>query len=223
MTWVIGDIHGCIDELSALLDRLPSSEALVFVGDYIDRGPDSRAVVDRLLEEKDRSVFLMGNHEAMLYAFYFEPESDEGSAWLYPANGGGKTLASYGLGPRSHWEDLPAAHRLFYSSLKLFHEEQHFLAVHAGLRVSIAEPEKQNRTDLLWIRNEWIKREKEWTGKHVVYGHTPSAEFTGNFQEPIRGSKSTGIDTGCVYGGYLSALQIPGQRLEQVRAHRRYI
>ncbi|HNL70573.1 MAG TPA: metallophosphoesterase, partial [Leptospiraceae bacterium] len=71
--WIIGDIHGCLRELDALLDRIPEHEPLLFLGDYVDRGPDSAGVIERCLREKERSTFLMGNHESMMIHYFTDP------------------------------------------------------------------------------------------------------------------------------------------------------
>ena len=229
MSWVIGDIHGCHEELEDLLAQIPSKDRLIFVGDYIDRGPASAAVVQRLLREKKRSVFLMGNHEGMLLQ-YFGPAKNV--AWLWPGNGGLQTLESYGLKARNlRYEQIPAAHRKFYEKLRLYHEEDDFIVVHAGVRVwqgnSLAPVSirKQQREDLLWIRLEWINEEHRWKGKKVYYGHTPTRYVRGPNDEksPMYGKNSVGLDTGCVYGGYLTAVNTDTGDLIQVRAKHVYI
>lgn len=223
--WIIGDIHGCLYELDALLAGLPADDPLVFLGDYVDRGPDSAGVIERLLREQERAQFLMGNHEAMMLAYFRDRRSAEGDAWLHPANGGRETLRSYGLRPGARYEELPLSHRRFLESLKLFVEGPDWIAVHAGLRVTgPANLEGQDREDLLWIREPWIRSEALWAGKRVYYGHTPSRYVLGlkNATEPIRGQRSLGLDTGCVYGGALTAVRTTDNMLHQFRARRDY-
>ena len=221
MEWIIGDIHGCIYELEALLDRIPGEDRLCFVGDYIDRGPDSARVVNRLLREKDRSVFLTGNHEAMLMAYFHNPGSPEGESWTFMANGGQKTLRSYGLKDERDFLFLPKSHQEFYKSLKTYYEDDEFIVVHAGVRVLDNPDIKiQNKSDLLWIREEWINNENRWTGKKIYYGHTPTRYIQGfeNEHIPLIGKKSVGIDTGCVYGGYLTAICPQNDEIVQVKS-----
>lgn len=217
--WLIGDIHGCLRELELLLAKLPKEEKLLFLGDYIDRGPDSSGVVSRLLREKERSIFLVGNHEDMLLAYYKRDQSPARQSWLLGVNGGQNTLLSYGLNPEDSFEKLPASHREFYMKLKLYYEAPDFIAVHAGLRV---EPpftlESQKRSDLLWIRHEWLRNESLWPGKKIYYGHTPSRFVLGpeRENETIQGERSRGIDTGCVFGGSLTALRTEDEAIIQV-------
>ncbi len=133
-TYAIGDIHGCLESLDQLLKKItprPEDE-LVFVGDYIDRGPQSREVVDRLLTLPHRCVFLMGNHERMLLDFLAGEDED-----IYLENGGRATLASYGGDP----DDIPAAHLAFFHNLRPMYETPDYLFVHAGIRpmVPVAE------------------------------------------------------------------------------------
>src|SRR5690349_8000372 len=104
MSWIIGDIHGCLRELNELLKAVPADDPLVFVGDYIDRGPDSAGVVERVLAEHRRSTFLCGNHESMMLAHFHSPQSAEGQSWLYGPNGGMQTLRSYKLPTDAVWE-----------------------------------------------------------------------------------------------------------------------
>lgn len=226
MTWIIGDIHGCSEELDELLGNLPPRDRLIFVGDYVDRGPWSNLVIDRLLKEEDRSVFLMGNHESMMLAYYHDPNSPEGKSWTYWSNGGQQTLQSYGLSAADPWDKYPAAHRDFLERLKMYHEDDDFLVVHAGVRVNgSASLTKQNREDLLWIRLDWIRNEHRWQGKRIFYGHTPAHYVNGpqDLKQPIRGQNSVGLDTGCVYGGYLTAMNAETGELVQVSAHKQYI
>ncbi len=203
----VGDIHGCLESLNALLDRLnPSSDDhLLFVGDYIDRGPDSRGVIDRLLDlrESISCTFLRGNHEAMMIDYL-----DSGAFSLWRMNGGVSTLQSYlkGEGSEVH---IPATHAEFVRETKLYHETDDFLFVHAGLRPDLTVEENLDRPDeevLLWERGHLEASGLAWE-KPVVCGHTPQPD-------PISHEKLILIDTGCVYHmkpgmGRLTAVRLP--------------
>ena len=217
--WIIGDIHGCLKSLTSLLSKIPGNEKLLFIGDYVDRGPDSSGVIDRILIEKHRSIFLLGNHEEMMLEYLTYPGNPSAMYWLHKNNGGMETLDSYNLQKTAVLNDLPEEHLQFLHSLKLYHEEESFIAVHAGLRINgsvlLSDQKKQ---DLLWIRNEWIRNEIRWEGKHVFYGHTPSFMISdgASYQDLIQGRNSTGIDTGCVFGGYLTAINTKTDEIIQV-------
>ncbi|MDH5656302.1 MAG: hypothetical protein OEZ34_10360, partial [Spirochaetia bacterium] len=140
--------------------------------------------------------------------------------WLHQNNGGMDTLDSYQLNKNAVIKDLPEEHLDFLNNLKLYHEDKNFIAVHAGIRINgdtaIANQKKQ---DLLWIRNEWIRNESKWDGKHIYYGHTPCFMISdgASYSDFINGKKSTGIDTGCVYGGFLSAVNSETGEIIQVQ------
>lgn len=214
--FVIGDIHGCPDELDALLRaiRPQRDDTFCFLGDYVDRGPASRDVVDRLLE-LDRGVgkcvFLRGNHEDMLLSFLGR-DGHFGDAYL--DNGGATTLRSYGLAPRPDPEVaamLPAAHLAFFDRLELKWDFGASLCVHAGVRPSVPLS-RQSVEDLLWIREEFFDTPHQF-GKFVLYGHTPRREV--EIVAPYR----IGLDTGLVYGGALSCLELHDARLWQVQRY----
>ena len=141
MIYAIGDIHGELEKLDELLELLPleSDDTLVFVGDYIDRGPDARGVVERMIRLRDQRhcVFLLGNHESMLLDFlgWTDEAYFGGDAFLM--NGGDRTLASYGYFDRENPDretfQLPKDHEDFLLSLQLYHREGDYLFVHAGL------------------------------------------------------------------------------------------
>ncbi|HZP43100.1 MAG TPA: metallophosphoesterase family protein [Candidatus Binatia bacterium] len=221
-TFTIGDVHGCARELETLLGGLPLArgDAVVCVGDYVDRGPDSRAVLDLLLALRDRddveTVFLRGNHEEMALA-YLGRGGRYGEAW--GLNGGAATLRSYGLDARTPGREvaraLPPAHLAFLESLVLSHRAAGHLVVHAGIRPDRALAE-QDEEDLLWIREEFVMRPHALPDT-VVFGHTPHRDVLVDLPYKI------GIDTGCVYGGALTALELGERRLFQVRAGERRV
>jgi serine/threonine protein phosphatase 1 len=221
--YAIGDIHGELGKLERLLDRLAltASDRLVFLGDYVDRGPDSAGVVERLiaLGRELRCTFLLGNHESMFLDFL----GWKGAAWFggdaFLMNGGDRTLASYGFfGEQAQQKgfDLPPAHAEFYRGLRLYHHEGDYLFVHAGLgprglqsgdpsyALRVSRPE-----DLLWNRS--TADLPHTLGLTVIYGHTPSRDFSVRRNEPF----SIGIDTGAVYGGPLSAIRLPDETVVQ--------
>jgi len=210
-TFAIGDIHGCNRELKQLLDRInpdPSADAVVFVGDYIDRGPDSPGVINTLLDLKKNFpnlICLKGNHESMFLNYYLEGRDEE----LCMINGGGMTLSSYGLtlADARAGTGLPEGHLQFLASLPLYLETEECLFVHAGLRRGIPLLE-QSPEDLLWIRDEFIYSDWDF-GKIVVFGHTP-------FREPLVGIDKIGIDTGLIYGGRLTCIELPSGSIFQV-------
>src|SRR5262249_50478754 len=136
--FVVGDLHGCIDELNRLLDTLSprATDTMVFLGDYVDRGPSAKAVIDRLIRlrvEGPECVFLRGNHEDMFLAFLGE-QGAYGDAFLL--NGGEATLRSYGIEEREApliVDRLPSEHLTFLRSLRLSYQCGPFFCVHAGL------------------------------------------------------------------------------------------
>ena len=199
-TYVIGDIHGCLGPLERLLEKItpgPGDE-VIFIGDYIDRGPNSREVVDCLLSLPYRCVFLLGNHEKMLLDLLAGIEPD-----FYLANGGWTTLESYGGDP----PNIPAAHLRFFRSLRPMYETPDYLFVHAGIR-PLVPLEQQRLEDLVWIRQEFFQFVGRYP-KPVVFGHTP-------LRQVLLASDRIGIDTGCVYGGKLTCLTLPARDIIQV-------
>jgi serine/threonine protein phosphatase 1 len=224
MLYAVGDIHGEREKLDALLARLPlrRGDRFVFTGDYVDRGPDAHGVVERLIHLSTRydCVFLMGNHESMFLDFlgwkgraYFA-----GDAFL--ANGGARTLASYGYfdaeSPSPSEFRLPPSHERFFRELRLWHLEGDFLFVHAGLgpaqlaaddvdfALRRARPE-----DLLWRRDTFDQPHR--LGRTIVYGHTPASDLEVRWNPPF----SIGIDTGATFGGKLTAIRLPDETLFQ--------
>ncbi len=213
--FIVGDIHACPQELETLLTALSlqPEDHLVFLGDYVDRGPGAREVVDLLLRMRADAVcamtFLKGNHEDMFLDF-IGYAGNYGEAFLM--NGGVKTLASYGCTPFMEAADivarLPEAHRTFFHNLDLMLPVGEVLCVHAG--ISALRPlEAQDPEDLLWIRQEFIDNPHPLSYT-VIYGHTPQREV--KFDLPYK----VGIDTGLVYGGKLSCLEFTEKKLFQV-------
>jgi serine/threonine protein phosphatase 1 len=213
--YVFGDIHGQAGMLDGILDRIApdkKSDKLIFLGDYIDRGPEAKKVVDRLLALKRaryKTVFLKGNHEAMLLDSYLTGRQPE----FFLSNGGEATLKSYGLEIFPPKEArLPTAHQAFFEGLKKYHTEPGYIFVHAGLRPGVAL-EDQVETDLFWIRDEFFEQNYDW-GATVVFGHTP-------FHEPFQRGRMIGIDTGTAYGGHLTCLVLPDMKIIQSGNHDR--
>ena len=200
--FAIGDIHGCYDQLTALMDIIPidlKKDTLVFIGDYIDRGPQSVEVVDYLIELKRQTpaiIFLKGNHEDML-----EKYLDGTDRFTYLLNGGQQTLDSYlNRSAQSGTHPIPSEHRQFFKSLRLIYETEEYIFVHAGLRPKVAL-ESQETEDLLWIRDKFLYSRYDF-GKPVIFGHTP-------LSEPRVESNKIGIDTGAVFGNVLTCVQLP--------------
>ena len=215
--YAIGDIHGrldCLKEIQARiqhhLNKYPVSDSvLVYLGDYIDRGPDSKGVIDRLLQKKitNKTVFLKGNHEYALELFL----NDDLSYSTWCRWGAEATLSSYGIVPclpdaseeeveqmRQQLKGRVANHkRKFYSKLKMWHEEGDFLFVHAGLRPGVALKD-QYPEDLMFIREEFLTQPVT-IEKTIVHGHTI-------FEKPLVRDKSIGIDTGAYKTGKLTAI-----------------
>lgn len=203
MIYAIGDIHGCVDSLKDLIDKLPlrNGDKLIFLGDYIDRGPDSRAVIEKLLELR-RSfdcVFLRGNHEWMMLNYVLNGKDYE----LWMMNGAYATIRSY-----TDVKKIPPEHLEFFKDTIYYHVENGYLFVHAGVRPLIPL-EKQDAFDLVWIRDEFIYSEEPLVGFKVIFGHTP-------FRDVFVSHDKIGIDTGCVYGGKLTAFRIDDNRVFQV-------
>lgn len=201
--YAIGDVHGCAAELELLLKKLEIDKdtLVIFLGDYVDRGTDSRRVIDLVIQLRERCevVALMGNHEAMFIDFLERPESI--GSGLFILNGGSTTLANY-AGPGGSF-DVPQAHIEFLKSLKLFHETETHFFVHAGvpLRKKLNELDPiLDRETFLWTRGAFLTSKENWS-KVIVHGHTPS-------DHPERFSNRVNVDTGCVFGGDLTAYDV---------------
>jgi len=232
--YAVGDIHGHTDALAPLIRALQDDLAgdpvaerplLVFLGDYFDRGPDSRGVVDMILElEADgpfEVVALKGNHEDALLRVL--TDADFGPNWI--RNWGRATLRSYGVEvPAPGLEAaetarvqaelqaaLPPRHRDFLARCVMSRTVGDYLFVHAGVRPGVALAAQDDK-DLMWIRYDFLESEADF-GKVVVHGHTPS-------DAPELRVNRIGIDTGVYYSGVLTAVRLEGtvQRIFQARA-----
>lgn len=226
LLYAIGDIHGCLRELDRLHQLIAADSAerqadgsrpvtLIYVGDYIDRGPDSRGVIERMLQPPPVSgaarIFLKGNHEAAMLDFLDDPEAAAG--WL--DFGGLETLASYGVqqkGGGALWRHkladglralLPPEHRLFFETLQNAWSYGDYGFVHAGIRPGRAW-DAQVPDDLLWIREPFLSSRARFE-KRIIHGHTISAA-------PEIRSHRIGIDTGAYYSGILTAVVLDGER-----------
>jgi serine/threonine protein phosphatase 1 len=208
--FAIGDIHGRADKIDEMISRIeinPEEDTLVFIGDYIDRGPDSKGVVNSIINirKKIEHVFcLLGNHEQMLLDYHLHRKNEE----IFFMNGGNVTAFSYGLirtntGVRM---DIPEDHIDFFQSLMLYYETDNFIFVHAGLRPGIPLG-KQKKNDLLWIRDEFID-DRSILEKVVVFGHTPVTN-------PLIEKHKIGIDTGAAYGGKLTCVELTQMKFYQ--------
>jgi serine/threonine protein phosphatase 1 len=220
MLYAIGDIHGMRDELVRLLSRLPLSKGdrLLFIGDYVDRGPNPKGVVDELIElqKSYECIFLMGNHEAMFLSFigWEGPSYFGAEAFLH--NGGETTLQSYGYFEAKDDFALEPAHEAFYRNLQLWHLDGEYAFVHAGLSktaLGLSDAKyalsREKARDLLWQRETADLPHS--LGVTVIYGHTPLPDFGVRWNLPY----SVGIDTGAVYGGPLTAIRLPDETIFQ--------
>jgi len=228
--FAVGDVHGRLDLLEKLLDLIaqdlhakpPLEATIVFLGDYIDRGPDSAGVVSLLAQGElpAPAVALRGNHEAVLLQFLEDPEIlREWRHW-----GGLETLASYGVDARvalrdrtfepareALWRALPREHLAFYLETRLSFESGDYFFCHAGVRPGLPL-HRQDEHDLLWIRDDF----NTFEGPHekvIVHGHTP-------VEAPLDLPNRIAVDTGAYASGVLScvALEDNDRRFLSARA-----
>jgi serine/threonine protein phosphatase 1 len=221
--YAVGDIHGRADLLNDIVKRIdedlrrrPIRHAVeIYLGDYIDRGPDSKGVIDLLAARlvQNNAVCLRGNHEDLMERFLHDPLTLR--SWL--TLGGMQTLASYGVHPHSDAEGTSDdLHRRFCSAFSLTHELflkclrpwiccGDYLFVHAGIRPKIPF-DRQNIADLLWIRDEFLNSPHDH-GKRIVHGHTP-------VPHPEVHHNRINIDTGAWHTGTLTCVILEGASIQ---------
>lgn len=229
--YAIGDIHGCHDLLVALLEAVREETSkdehgplLIFLGDYVDRGPDSRKVIDCLSQLGPQGVnarFLCGNHEEAMLGFLADFQA--GKAW--PGYGGRETLSSYGIKApdndadaaawRETWNDfrgvIPQGHLRFLRSLEDRIELGRFLFVHAG--VDPSRPlDRQKVRDLRWIREPFLS-DPRLLDRIVVHGHTP-------VERPFSDRRRIGVDTWAYAKGILSAVELSAGQMRFLQVER---
>ncbi|MBK7410896.1 MAG: serine/threonine protein phosphatase [Saprospirales bacterium] len=196
--FAITDIHGCLNTFQKLLDKIAFSleDELYLLGDFIDRGPDSKGLIDYILDLQEAGYkvhCLRGNHDQMMLDAMLDTASH--SFWL--ANGGKTTLKSFGV---KHAHDVPKKYIDFLLNLHFYLEVDNYILVHAGLDFQFEDP-FANKNALLWTRDWYAQIDHEWLGDRVIlHGHTPL------FHHEIEEQHSSldthhflGLDNGCVY------------------------
>jgi serine/threonine protein phosphatase 1 len=166
----IGDVHGCLRALERLIDLVAPTDAdkLVFLGDYVDRGPDSRGVINWLMEHQQQLnlITLRGNHDQIM----LDARNNVETLWAWQTFGGTEALASYDTSPGEPWvEAVPQTHWDFLESTDLYHETSDHIFVHGALAPDLALSEQSPQT-MLWARFHDI--EPHQSGKRIVCGHT---------------------------------------------------
>ena len=223
--FVVGDVHGCSAELGVLVNHLEKIEKfshndlLVFIGDYIDRGPDTKGVLEQLISIKKKypsTIFLGGNHEIMMFTCLSNPLNfEQQENWL--RNGGAQTLQSYNVSEdiapeiiiSRFAEALPREHRSFLENLEKYVVFADYCFVHAGVN-PLRDLKAQLDQDIFWIRQEFISN-IHYFKKTIIFGHTPFEDVM--FHLPYK----IGIDTGCVFGNSLSCIELNQKRVLQVK------
>jgi serine/threonine protein phosphatase 1 len=215
--FAIGDIHGCFKpfyELVVNTIALKKEDKLILLGDYIDRGTQSKEVIDFIIELKETGFDitpLMGNHEAMLLESY----ADTGLLYQWYMNSGETTLESFGI---NDVRDLQKRYLDFFSGLKFYESIGNFLFVHAGFNDHDPDP-FNNTYNMIW-ESRLTYENQVLEGKTIIHGHRPKTLEYVEQQIRVR-SNVIPIDTGCVYGlemgfGYLSALDVNQMKLYSV-------
>ena len=218
--FAIGDIHGCAQQLTTLLDRIPydkERDTLVFLGDYVNRGPDSKGVLDILLELKESCAdihFLKGNHEQEILEYSASGHTD--SLRALRTMGVEATVESYGA--RAHSLTglgcFPLEHREFLHTLKFFHLQDDYLFIHADINKELLScPMKESDDRMqryvmeIGLLSSRRLAQERMTGIDtvIVFGHIP-------FASPLVLADRIGIDTGAVYGNMLTAVELPQLR-----------
>ena len=222
--YAIGDIHGYVEGLLQALDWIRADGGddarIVFTGDYTDRGPDSRAVVEILSDgvlQGRNWIVLRGNHDRMFCNFVenanaYDPNVRSGIPWLHRNLGGEQTLLSYGVavdadkpvefGARAARDAVPLEHMSFLRSRPLYHIENEILFVHAGLRPGVSL-DQQVEDDLIWIREPFLSHRKPFPWL-VVHGHTA-------LEHPVHFGNRVDIDGGAGYGRRLLPVVFEGR------------
>lgn len=225
--YAIGDIHGQLDMLNAALSRIEKDggpdASIIFLGDYVDRGPDSKGVIERLLGGKIAGKpwrFLKGNHDRMFEWFMQSPPRHDphllvGYHWLHERLGGIETLASYGVTfpDRTRLEDVhaeaqikvPLSHQRFLQHCEIAISLGALFFCHAGVRPGVTLSE-QTEQDLLWIRQEFADSTTDH-GALIVHGHTPVST-------PLHAGNRINLDTGAGYGKPLTAARFQGTQID---------
>jgi serine/threonine protein phosphatase 1 len=226
--FVMTDLHGCNKTFNALLNKVAITKAdeLYLLGDYFDRGPDSKGVVDTILGLQNTGYnvqCLMGNHELMMLEALRADSRSMHKNWI--KNGGDDTLKSFNC---THLRDLPDAYQLFLRELEYFVEVGQFILVHAGLGFSVSNPdpldlmEASNRHHIVWRRDWYDTIDYHWLGnRYILHGHTPIfedelADDLANFEL----NRYLNLDTGCVFPhsgrGVLSCFELNSRELTMV-------
>ena len=222
--YAVGDIHGCHKELIHLQNKIYKDaqksggpKLLIYLGDYIDRGPEITHCIQSLMDFRPRDftiVYLLGNHEQMLLDFIAEKKS---SLYHWLGNGGAETLESYGVDLSQYIDNffeikqdepirekflqlIPSEHKDFFYNLKLSHEWGNYFFVHAGIDPDIAL-NKQKKDTMLWTRSNKFLESRNIFEKIIVHGHTPSEKI-------IHRNNRICLDTGVFYTGRLSCAKI---------------
>ena len=200
----IGDVHGCLTALATLLEfvDLQPADTLIFLGDYVDRGPDSRGVLERLIELSARpnTIFLRGNHD--LWMEKAREDRNWFTSWLHRGVGGLATLDSYG-----DFKDIPTSHWRFLDNLVEYYETQNEIFVHGAVDAEL-DLFDQHQQVLLWERVD--DQAPHFSGKRVICGHTSQKSGL-----PLDIGHAVCVDTFCHGGGWLSALDVTTNRVWQ--------
>lgn len=237
--YAIGDVHGCADLLRGMLDTIEERAAseqreggspiVVFLGDYVDRGPDSAKVLDLLIGGRPANCerrYLRGNHEQAMVSFMDNPIANK--RWVL--HGGAETMMSYGVAPPSlarasdeDWalaaaalkDKVPPAHLQFLAGLERYIEFGGYAFVHAGVDAGVALADQPDEV-LYWTRTQFIGDKRRFSHV-VVHGHTPA-------DRPYRDKRRIGVDTGAYASGALTAARFEGDEVTffSVTAARRH-
>src|SRR5690606_21099264 len=226
-TIMISDIHGCLDELIGLLHAVeysPVRDKLVLLGDYVDRGPKSKEVVEQIMQlvNEHGAIAIKGNHDQRLADLIHNRDVKE----KFIEHGGLETITSYTNSKDFTLEeamefirDNYIDHIHFLSSLPLYYEDQDHIYVHAGINPSVADWRLTSKHDFLYIKELFIRNKTTVKDRKIVFGHTKTIDIHGTPDVWFSDDK-IGIDGGCAYGLQLNALIFNGTKYENFSIRR---